>query len=251
MNYTTYYLSRYPLFFILINLFLFSSCTEELDDCFFLTQEKVNRQFKLASFSGIKSTLKGTYIFKQGDEHKIEISGHPRYIDSLNTRVINDQLTLGNRFPFCNETTPFEITITQPRLEKIFIDAESTVTIEDFENQSDLHIKLSQKSFLDIHRFEGLKNFYAFISQNAVISSVEKLSPLEQIDIVIEGKGQFSGYPMPAKKVNVNILGKGHCEVNAIEKLHVEIKGDASVFSKGEPILYKRITGKGDVYFTD
>ena len=91
MNYTTYYLSRYPLFFILINLFLFSSCTEELDDCFFLTQEKVN----------------------------------------------------------------------------------------------------------------------------------------------------------------VNILGKGHCEVNAIEKLHVEIKGDASVFSKGEPILYKRITGKGDVYFTD
>lgn len=81
MNYTTYYLSRYPLFFILIKLFLFSSCTEELDDCFFLMQEKVNSQFELASFSGIKSTLKGTYTFKQVDEHKIEISGHPRYID--------------------------------------------------------------------------------------------------------------------------------------------------------------------------
>ena len=42
---------------------------------------------------------------------------------------------------------------------------------------------------------------------------------------------------MPAKKVNVNILGKGHCEVNAIEKLHVEIKGDA-VYSLKENQYY-------------
>ena len=55
---------------------------------------------------------------------------------------------------------------------------------------------------------------------------------------------------MPAKKVQVNILGKGHCEVNAIEKLHVEIKGQANVYAKGMPSLYKRITGQGDVYFT-
>ena len=74
---------------------------------------------------------------------------------------------------------------------------------------------------------------------------------MEQVEIIIEGKGYFSGYLMPSKKVNVNILGKGHCEVNTIEKLHVEIKGDADVFSKGNPILYKRITGKGDVYFID
>ena len=51
--------------------------------------------------------------------------------------------------------------------------------------------------------------------------------------------------------MNVNILGKGHCEVNTIEKLHDEIKGDADVYSKGNPILYKHITGKGDVYFID
>ena len=69
--------------------------------------------------------------------------------------------------------------------------------------------------------------------------------------IVIEGNGRFSGYTMPAKKVQVNILGKGHCEVNAIEKLHVEIKGQANVYAKGMPSLYKRITGQGDVYFTD
>ena len=123
--------------------------------------------------------------------------------------------------------------------------------MEDFKGQSELDIKLSQKSFLDINRYKGLRSFYAFISQDAEIACMEEYDPLEEVNIVIEGKGHFSGYTMPAKKVRVNILGKGHCEVNAIEKLHVEIKGQANVYAKGMPSLYKRITGQGNVYFTD
>jgi hypothetical protein len=63
--------------------------------------------------------------------------------------------------------------------------------------------------------------------------------------------GTLEDYPIPAKNVTVNIEGKGYCEVNAIEKLNVVIKGNANVYSKGMPSLYKRITGKGDVYFND
>ena len=94
-----------------------------------------------------------------------------------------------------------------------------------------------------------LQNFHAFLSQEAQITTVEELKLLEQVEIIIEGKGYFLGYLMPSKKVNVNILGKGHCKVNTIEKLHVEIK--EMQMSSQNPILYKRITGKGDVYFID
>ena len=158
---------------------------------------------------------------------------------------------MSNQYPFCHEDNDYEITVTLPQLKKLFIDAESRITIEDFKDQSELDIKLSQKSFLDIKRYKGLRSFYAFISQNAEIACIEEHEPLEEVNIVIEGNGRFSGYTMPAKKVQVNILGKGHCEVNAIEKLHVEIKGQANVYAKGMPSLYKRITGQGDVYFTD
>lgn len=85
-------------------------------------------------------------------------------------------------------------------------------------------------------------------------ATIKANTPLEEIDslqVNIEGDGRFNGYNVPAKNVDVNILGKGYCEVNAIKKLHVVIKGDANVVSKGMPSLYKSITGRGDVYFKD
>ena len=108
-----------------------------------------------------------------------------------------------------------------------------------------------------------LQNFHAFLSQEAQITTVEELKLLEQVEIIIEGKGyfwaKFNAFKKSEPNYNIKLLeqveiiieGKGHCKVNTIEKLHVEIKGDADVFSKGNPILYKRITGKGDVYFID
>ena len=251
MNYNSFFSCRFSIFVIIANLGLFCQCSNELDDCFFLTNEKVKRQYNLDAFDAVKSTLKGNYFFKQGKEHQIEITGHPRYIDSLSKRVYKQQLRLSNQYPFCHEDNNYEITVTLPQLKKLFIDAESRITVEDFKDQSELDIKLSQKSFLDIKHYKGLRSFYAFISQDAEITCTEEYDPLDEVNIVIEGNGSFSGYTMPAKKVQVNILGKGYCEVNAIEKLHVEIKGQASVYAKGMPSLYKRITGQGDVYFTD
>ena len=251
MNYPTLSLCSYPILFIILNLCLFCRCSKELDDCFFLTDDKVKRQFDLDAFQTVKSSLRGDYVFKQGEKYQMEIYGNPRYIDSLSKQVYKQQLVLNSKYPFCHDKGTYEITIIFPELKQLYIDAKSRITVEDFQNQTGLNVRLSQKSFLDIHRFRGLKKFYAFISQDAEISCLKEFNPLEEINIMIEGKGRFSGYSMPAKKVHVNILGKGHCEVNAIEKLHVEIKGQANVYAKGMPSLYKRITGQGDVYFTD
>lgn len=121
MNLPTFNLFHYPLLFILLQLFLFCQCTEELDDCFFLTDEIVTREYHLSSFEGVRSSLNGNYVIKQGDTHKIEISGPPRYIDSLSTQVFNKELKMDNRYPFCQEATSFEITITLPQLEKVLL----------------------------------------------------------------------------------------------------------------------------------
>ena len=135
-------------------------------------------------------------------------------------------------------------------MKKLFIDAQSRITIEDFKDQVN-SILSYLKELLDIKSYKGLRSFYAFISQDAEIACKEEHNPLEEVNIVIEGNGRFLGYTMPAKNLKINIIGKGYCEVNAIEKLHVEIKGQANVYAKGMPSLYKRITGQGDVYFTD
>ena len=236
---------------ILVTLFSFQFCETQLEECFFLENDQIKRSYQLDNFNQIISHLPGEYTIKQADYQKIEVYGHQRYIDSMSTRVFNNKVYLDNKSPFCQEHTNFGITIFMRDLKHLFVDEKSTIVIEDFEKQTDLSIDLTKKSFLEIKRFKGLRNLFAELSREAIVSGTSELDTLNQIDISIVGQGRFRGFSMPAKNIKVNIEGKGFCEVNAIEKLNVVIKGNANVHSKGMPSLYKRITGKGDVYFYD
>ena len=239
------------LVFSLVTSFSFQFCESQLEDCFFLENDKISHSYHLDSFNEIVSHLPGEYTIKQANHHKIEVYGHKRYIDSMSTRVFNNKVYLDNKSPFCQEHTNFGITIYMSDLKNLFVDEKSSIIIEDFEEQTDLSINLTKKSFLEIKRFKGLRNLFAELSREAVVSSTSELDTLNQIDISIAGHGGFRGFSLPAKNVKVNIEGKGYCEVNAIEKLNVVIKGNANVYSKGMPSLYKRITGNGNVYFYD
>ena len=235
----------------IITTYSFQCCETELDECFFIEDKQISRSFDLTNFNQIVSHLPGEYTIKQADYHRIEVAGHRHYIDSLSTDVKNNKVYLHNTIPFCQEHTKFSITIYMSELDDLHVSDRSSIIIEDFEYQSDLTISLTKKSFLEIKRFEGLRNFYAELSREAVIAGSAKLDTINEISIRIGGSGRFNGFQIPAKKVNIDIQGKGYCEVNAIEKLNVVIKGEANVYSKGMPSLYKRITGKGNVYFND
>ena len=108
---------------------------------------------------------------------------------------------------------------------------------------------MNKKSFLDINQFKATHKFYIQLREDAKITSNTPLNKIDSLKVVIEGDGRLGGFKIPAKNVAISILGKDYCEVNAIEKLHVVIKGDANVVSKGMPSLYKRIIGRGNVYF--
>ena len=234
---------------ILSSLFTFSSCTEEFEDCFYLTDEVVTKVYPLDDFNQLETFVPGEYTLKQGSTHSIEITEHPRYLDSLSSQVYNKRLSISNRFPFCEDNAPFKALINLPKIKKILIDTKSKVILEDFENQEELSITLNKKSILDINQFKGTHKFYIQLREDAKITSNTPLNKIDSLKVVIEGDGRLGGFKIPAKNVAISILGKGYCEVNAIEKLHVVIKGDANVVSKGMPSLYKRIIGRGNVYF--
>jgi len=236
---------------LMLSLFTVMSCTEEYDECFYLTDEMITKVYPLNDFNHIESFVQGAYTFKQSKQHQIKITGHPRYLDSLSTQVNLETLSITNRFPFCENKAQLKVEITLPMIKHLFIDAESHVIFDDFENQTDLYINLSKKSFLEINRFQGMHNFFIQLREDALIKTNTPLNEIDSLQVNIEGDGRFNGFNIPAKNVAISILGKGYCEVNAIEKLHVVIKGDANVISKGMPSLYKSITGRGDVYFKD
>lgn len=232
-------------------LFTLISCTQEYDECFYLTDEMITEVYPLNNFNQIETFVQGAYTFKQGKQHQIKITGHPRFLDSLSTQVHHETLSITNRFPFCKNKTKLKVEITLPVIKHLFINAESHLTIDDFDNKADLYVNLSEKSFLEINRFQGMHKFFIQLREDAIIKTNKPLNEIDSLQINIEGDGSFNGFNIPAKNVAISILGKGYCEVNAIEKLHVVIKGDANVISKGMPSLYKSITGRGDVYFKD
>lgn len=237
--------------FLMLSLFTLMSCTEEYDECFYLTDKMITKVYPLNNFNKIETFVQGAYTFKQGKQHQIKITGHPRFLDSLSTRVHLETLSITNRFPFCKNKAKLSVEITLPTIKHLFIDAESHLTIDDFDNQDDLYINLSKKSFLEINRFQGMHKFFIQLREDAQVKTNTPLNEIDSLQVNIEGDGHFNGFNIPAKNVAVSILGKGYCEVNAIEKLHVIIKGDANVISKGMPSLYKSITGRGNVYFKD
>lgn len=67
--------------------------------------------------------------------------------------------------------------------------------------------------------------------------------------IDVKGNGAVMGYPTIAQNIEINIEGRGNCEVTAINSLDVNIVGNANIYCRGLPTLYKRITKKGDVNF--
>ena len=245
------YTPRLFILMILLSLFSASSCTHEYDDCFYLTDEVVTKVYSLTSFQKIETFVPGKYTLKQGKNHAIEITGHPRYIDSLSNQVYNNKLSISNRFAFCKNNTSLEVVITLPKIKHLVIDAESDITIEDFVDQEDLYINLNKKSFININRFKGTHKLFMLLREDAQLKSNVPLEEIDSLNIKIEGDGHFNGFNIPAKNVDISILGKGYCEVNAIEKLHVVIKGNANVVSKGMPSLYKSIIGRVNVYFND
>ncbi len=242
---------QFNLSMLLLSLLSLSSCAPEFEDCFYLTDETITKSYPLDDFAQIDTFVPGHYTFKQGNEHHIKITGNPQYLDSLSSVVYNNKLVLSNRFPFCEGNAQLNVVITTPKVNHLFVDAESTITLEDFDQQEDLYVNLSKNSFLTINRFKGMRKFHAQLRDDSSIETKAAFKDIDSLALNIEGNGRFNGFTIPAKNVAITVLGKGYCEVNAIEKLHVVIKGNANVISKGMPSLYKSITGKGDVYFQD
>ena len=87
--------------------------------------------------------------------------------------------------------------------------------------------------------------------EGAQLISHKKILKVELLKVDIKGAGSIKGYPIIAQNVEINIEGKGNCEVTALNRLDVDIVGNATVYYSGTPTIHKRITGKGNVYFTN
>ena len=125
------------------------------------------------------------------------------------------------------------------------------MVLGDFKNQQKLKIQLNCNSTVELNELEGLKELDVSLQEGAHIISQKKVNKVERLKVIIKGVGFFNGYLIVAQHVKIKIEGRGRCEVTALSRLTVDIVGNDNVYCMGMPTIHKRITGKGDVYFTN
>lgn len=249
-TYSTFYL--FTIWLICLLTFIIStSCTSSNEACFYVHRQENTKETNLAEFNHLTLDLPGTYTIKQGEKHHISVKGNAYYLDSIRTSVGNKNLHVFQKGAYCDDHLSYSMTITLPKLQELNVRKNANINILDFEDQSELKLDISKKSVVDINRFKGLQKFYAQLSQGGAIFNHQMIDTLNEMNIKIEGNGAFKGYPVPSKKVAIQINGNGYCEVNTTERLNVVILGNGTVNSLGMPSLYKRITGKGSVNFNN
>ena len=172
-------------------------------------------------------------------------------VDSLYTGVENKKLIIELRSPYCTPTIPLEIIVTTPQITAFTLAEKSNTVVADFKNLQKLKIQVNSNSKVALNELEGLNVLDISLQEGAHIICYKEIKEVDLLKVNIKGNGSFNGYPIAAQNVEIKIEGKGSCEVTALRRLEVDIIGNANVYCMGMPKIHKRITGKGDVHFTN
>lgn len=68
-----------------------------------------------------------------------------------------------------------------------------------------------------------------------------------EIEVVLEGTGDYRGFELTVEDAVVVIRGTGNCELTANGSLEVDIEGSGNVYYKGSPSIESNISGSGAV----
>ena len=242
----TYFLSS-----LITIIFLFSCKSEEDFSCIIDSNTPIEQNILLDDFDRLGLYVEDNVTIKQGKEASITLKGDSALVDSLYTGVENKKLIIELRSPYCTPTIPLEIIITTPQITAFTLAEKSNTIVTDFKNLQKLKIQINSNSNVALNELEGLNVLDVSLQEGAHIISHKEIKEVDLLKVNIQGNGSFNVYPIAAQNVEIKIEGKGSCEVTALRRLEVDIIGNANVFCMGMPKIHKRITGKGDVHFTN
>jgi hypothetical protein len=236
----------------LITIVFLLSCESEEDfSCIIDSNTPIEKKILLDDFDQIGLYIKGNVTIEQGKEASISLKGNSTLVDSLYTGVENKKLIIELRSPYCTPTIPLEIIVTTPQITAFTLAEKSNTVVADFKNLQKLKIQVKSNSKVALNELEGLNVLDISLQEGAHIISYKEIKEVDLLKVNIKGNGSFNGYPIAAQNVEIKIEGKGSCEVTALRRLEVDIIGNANVYCMGMPKIHKRITGKGDVHFTN
>jgi len=208
------------LFFILL-ITTVISCSD--DDLIIGSGSPTSEFRSVSNFSKISSEGVFDITIMQGSVQSVEIIADDNIIHKVKTNVVGNELRL-----YLDDNNSYSGIILQVNI--------IVSSINSIKNSG-----VGNISILDV---DTIDNFNVY---NTGTGTISISGAAESLTLENEGSGKFNGFQFSVSTCDVEIIGSGDCEVNAINQLHVDIEGSGDIYYKGSPAIDADISGSGKI----
>lgn len=177
----------------------------------------------VSNFSKINSEGVFDITITQGSVQSVEIIADDNIIHKVKTNVVSNELRLYLDDDNNYRDIILEVNIIVPSINSVKNSGVGNISILDVDT---------------------INNFNVLNSGTGTISIA---GAAESLTLENEGSGKFNGFQFSVSTCDVEIIGSGDCEVNAINQLHVDIEGSGDIYYKGSPDIDANISGSGKI----
>lgn len=187
----------------------------------------------------------GTFRFSQGETPSLVVNAEPEALPLIKTEVIDGVLTINTKLMTTSavsyKTGPV-YTVTAPTLTELRLGGAARAFVDNLKARR-LEVELDGAGDIRLTSVT-LESLRVEISG---AGNVTASGTCPELDVIINGTGNFSGGDLQGDTAQVRIPGAGRAKVNAGKKLIVEIGGLGMVSYLGNPELDRNVGGLGKV----
>jgi hypothetical protein len=211
----------------IVNLFIIFLMTTVIscsnDDLIIGSGSPTSEFRSVSNFSKINSEGVFDITITQGSVQSVEIIADDNIIHKVKTNVVSNELRLYLDDDNNYRDIILEVNIIVPSINSVKNSGVGNISILDVDT---------------------INNFNVLNSGTGTISIA---GAAESLTLENEGSGKFNGFQFSVSTCDVEIIGSGDCEVNAINQLHVDIEGSGDIYYKGSPDIDANISGSGKI----
>ncbi|MEO1436891.1 MAG: head GIN domain-containing protein, partial [Bacteroidota bacterium] len=205
----------YPI--CLFGLLLINACGGEADilPCVDGEGPVVSQNFNVSAFSGLTLAISANVTITQGDEQSVSIMGQQNILDALALSVSNSNCTIEFNGPGCFNYNELTIEITVPDMNQLELVSSGIITLNDFEDQDDLDLRISGSGNINLNSYSGAANLEAEISGSGNIIAFKTIMLSNTATVTVSGSGTYQGFNIIADNYIVTLSGSGNIELTA------------------------------------
>jgi len=227
---------------LLLGLLYLSGCIiDQIFDCENGRGDRVEEEFDLDDFDGIRLSTDADVFITQGSEHSVRIVAQENILDELEFKIRNRTLFIDTHH--CIEGYDnIEIFITVEEVELLAIFGSGSMVSENTIEFNNINLEISGSGNMDLG-LEG-DDVEARISGSGDMFLEGKA---DELDFRLSGSGDLSAFGLEVRKADIQISGSGDAEVNVTDVLDVRISGSGDVLYVGDPDIDSRVSGSGRI----